>query len=360
MSSAGSPRRPLRVAVAGLGFGYAVHLPGWLDQPGVEVVGVASRRRDKAMDAAARHGIAHATDDVEELLALEPDIVSIALPPDVTAAAAQSALMRGIAVVSEKPIAATLAEASALARLSANLTTAVNFSFSELDTFRALRDGLVSGELGTPIRAELAWRTESYAHKHYIWSWKTDGRRFGGVVSSFASHVAHLAEWLLGPIHSLEASLDNLRTRTFTPPDTVAAWDRAEILLHHRNGTTARVLLDNAAPGEDIHEWVILCTKGSYRLVKEQPGIMTGFVLYRVPTGGAAEVVARDRHQDNAGGRALPFRRLLDRFVAAVRAGGQCEPGFAQGCRTQYLMAQIEASASTMSVLTCDDLILRT
>ncbi len=360
MPSAGSPRRPLRVAVAGLGFGYAVHLPGWLDQTGVEIVGVASRRRDKAIDAAARHGISHATDDIEDLLALEPDIVSIALPPDVTAPAVQSALTRGIAVVSEKPIAATLAEASVLSRLSVNRTTAVNFSFSELDTFRTLRAGLASGDLGAPVRAKLAWRTESYAHKHHIWSWKTDRRRFGGVVTSFASHVAHLAEWLLGPIDSLKASLDDFHTRAFAPPDALPAWDRAEILLHHRSGTTVRVLLDNAAPGEDVHEWTVLCTEGSYRLVKERPGIMTGFALYRTPTGGSPEVVARDQHQDNAGGRALPFRRLLDRFVAAVHAGGQCEPSFAHGCRTQYLMAQIEASASTMSVRECDELILRT
>ncbi len=358
MSSASRFPRPRRVAVAGLGFGYAVHLPGWLGQTGVEVVGIAARRRDKAAELARRHGIAIATDDIAELLSLQPDIVSIALPPEVTATAARSALEQGAAILSEKPIAATFGDAAALAALSARRVTGVNFSFSELDTFQTLRRHLASNELGAPVRAELTWRTESYAHKHCIWGWKTDRRRFGGVITSFASHVVHLVEWLLGPVGTVEASLDDRRTRAFSPPGASPAWDQAEILLHHRNNTIVRAVLDNAAPGENVHEWNILCAAGSYRLVKQGPGIMTGFALYRVGSDGSPEILARDQHQDSAGGRVLPFQRLLDRFVAAVRSGDPCEPGFALGCRAQYLMDRIEASASASAAVPCDDLVL--
>ncbi len=358
MSSASRSPRPLRVAVAGLGFGYAVHLPSWLGQTGIEVVGIASRRRDKATELASRHGISVATDDITELLSLEPDIFSLALPPDVAAAAARQALERGVAIISEKPIAGTFNEAAALAALAGNRTTAVNFSFSELDTFQTLRRHLASNEFGAPISADLTWRTESYAHKHRIWSWKTDLQRFGGVITSFASHVTHLVEWLLGPVRMLEASLDDRRTRAFAPPGTKPAWDQAEILLHHHNNAVFRAVLDNAAPGEDVHEWNIRCAAGSYRLVKHGPGIMTGLVLYRIGPDGTEEVVTQDRHQDSAGGRVLPFRRLLDRFVGAVRAEGTCEPSFAHGCRVQYLMAKIEASASATSALACDDVVL--
>lgn len=360
MSSASRSPRPLRVAVAGLGFGYAVHLPSWLAQAAVEVVGVASRRRDKATDLARRHQIPVATDDIAELLALAPDVVSIALPPEVTATAARMALEKRIAVVSEKPIAATFADAAVLAGLSSDRTTAANFSFSELDTFQALRRRLAANELGAPVRADVTWRNESYAHRHRIWSWKTDRQRFGGVITSFASHVAHLVEWLLGPVRLVEATLDDRRTRAFAPPGMTPAWDRAEIFFHLRNGAVVRGALDNAAPDEDVHEWTVVCDAGSYRLVKNGPGIMTGFVLHRVGSDGRTEVIARDEHQDNAGGRALPFQRLLDRFVAAVRSGGSCEPSFAHGCRAQYLMDRIEAAAATNAALPCDDLVLST
>ena len=131
--------QPLRVVVAGLGFGAAVHLPAWRSAPGVEVVGVLSRRQSKAETVAREHGIPLATQSLDELIGLSPDIASLALPPDVAADAAGLALRHGIKVLTEKPIAATLAAARALSGEAPAGHTAVNFSFPELDTFLELK-----------------------------------------------------------------------------------------------------------------------------------------------------------------------------------------------------------------------------
>lgn len=355
ISSTPDPQRLLRVVVAGLGFGAAVHLPAWLAQPRVEVIGVASRRLGKAQETAQAHRVALATQSIEELLALSPDIVSIALPPDVAARTAALALGRGISVLSEKPVAATLAEAEALVLASDGLTTGVNFSFSELDTFLELKRRLLSGDLGRAMRTEVAWRTESYAHRHRIWGWKTDRRRFGGVLSSHASHVVHLAEWLFGPAQAVDATLKEQATKAFTPPGELAAWDEATVTLHHGNQLVCRASLANAAPGVDVHDWTIHCEGGWFVLSKHGPGIMTGFKLHRFVGSEAPALIACETHRDASGGRVLPFCRLLDRYVDAVRVGARCSPNFDQGRRAQYLLDRIEASAASATRVGCNE-----
>jgi len=340
-------RRPLRVAIAGLGFGLAVHLPSWRLLDGIEVVGVASRRLAKAKDVARQHSVPMASDAVDDLLALRPDVLSAALPPDVAGKAAAAALDNGIAVIGEKPIASELGLAERLAHSARPGITAVNFSFPELLTFRELRRRIAEEDHGSPVEASIVWRTESYAHRNHLWSWKTDRQRFGGVLSSHASHVVHLAEWLFGPTTAVEATLDDSRTRPFTPEGELPAWDEASLVLHHSNGTVCRVSLANAAAGEDTHEWHVRCAEGAFRLVKSGPGIMTNFVLTSQRRGAPPETLARDEHKDAVGGRAMPFRTLLERFVGSVRGGERCSPNFAEGYRAQFLLRRIEDAAGT-------------
>ena len=47
---------PVRVGVAGVGFGAAVHIPAFQSE-GVDVVAICSRRRERAEEAATRFGI---------------------------------------------------------------------------------------------------------------------------------------------------------------------------------------------------------------------------------------------------------------------------------------------------------------
>ena len=67
------------------------------------------------------------------------DAVVIALPPESAAAAASAALERNLAILGEKPIAATAAEAAVLAARGQDSTTLVDFEFRELASFRALK-----------------------------------------------------------------------------------------------------------------------------------------------------------------------------------------------------------------------------
>jgi predicted dehydrogenase len=106
--------RPLRIAVVGVGHlgRHHARILASLDRARVELVAVADIKPDRARDVAAAHGIEAYTDAA----ALEGrvDAVTIAVPTDAHVDVARPFLDRGIAVLVEKPMARSLAEADAL------------------------------------------------------------------------------------------------------------------------------------------------------------------------------------------------------------------------------------------------------
>ena len=137
----------LRVGIAGLGIGAAVHLPVFASMPGVRVEGVASSRPEKAAAAADKYGVPHSFGDVSGLLELELDAIVLALPPKINGLAAGSAVKRGIAVLAEKPLAGDADSARILADLARGHTAMVNFQFAELRTFAELGRQLEAGAI---------------------------------------------------------------------------------------------------------------------------------------------------------------------------------------------------------------------
>ena len=80
--------------------------------PGQRVVAICSPQLDQARALAAEFGVPATYDDAAALLAAErPDAVDIVTPDHTHAALAQLALEHGAAVICQKPMAPTLAEA---------------------------------------------------------------------------------------------------------------------------------------------------------------------------------------------------------------------------------------------------------
>lgn len=338
MSSIKTMARRLRLAVVGLGFGRAVHLPAFSTMPEVEVVAVAGRRPEKAREAAAEYGVAQAV-DLDALFSLELDAVSLALPPVANAVVAGRALERGWAVVSEKPIAGDAAAAARLTKLAQGRTTAVNFSFAELEPFLALKETLDSGRLGRVLSVHVGWLTHSYAHRSGQWGWKLDRAAGGGVLGAQASHLFYLFEWLLGgPLRLEHAALDDRMTAPLAPAGATAAEDGARLCLRGGAGVPILADLSNASPGCTHHRWEVVCEGGTLRLERDGPGVMDGFTLDLVEADGRHQRLSEDVMGTPAGGRLAPFLRLARRFVATAQGGTLCAPDFAAGLRVQTLI----------------------
>ncbi len=114
----GTPdRRPLRIAVIGAGSLGQHHARIYASLEEARLVAVVDTDPDRATAIAARHGVAALTSYRD----LPPDLdaVSVAVPTSAHAPVVEGCLSRDLAVLVEKPMAPTLAEAASMVRAAA-------------------------------------------------------------------------------------------------------------------------------------------------------------------------------------------------------------------------------------------------
>jgi len=139
----------IRVGLIGYGYaGRTFHAPLIQATPGLELMAVSSSRPERVAADLPGVGVVPTADDLFAMPAI--DLVVIAAPPDVHAPLAAAALRAGKHVVVDKPIAPSLDEARATARLAAggDRVLAVFQNRRWDGDFLALRDLLSRGVLG--------------------------------------------------------------------------------------------------------------------------------------------------------------------------------------------------------------------
>ncbi len=151
------------------------------------------------------------------------DLVVITGPSNLHADHADQAIAAGKAVVVEKPLATTAAEAHRLVdrwRASGSFGSVIAQRRLE-PQHRAIKDLLDSGALGQPLVAEVSvlwWRTPAYYGSA---PWRTEAPG-GGVLMNQALHQLDLLVWLLGPAAEVSAMTANL-VHDMAPEDTAMA-----------------------------------------------------------------------------------------------------------------------------------------
>lgn len=342
-----SKRPRLRVGVAGLGFGAAVHVPALRSVDGVDVVAIMGTDWTRTADMARRLNIDTACTGIDALLDVPLDMVTLALPPQANEDAAAKTIRRGLPVLCEKPLASTAKAAESLATLGAGHVTAVDFEFAELTTFRAMRDLIARGELGDVRSVDVAWQVDSWAHRSKSWSWKCDAAAGGGVMALLGSHVLHLVESIFGRITALTATADAAATSAYAPTGASAAPDTVHLQARLTSEASLSVRLSNVATGRQEHRWHVRGDHATLTAANDGSDWVAGFNLYRDDTSPRELVASEPRsHTD---GRISAVTSVLARFVGAVRAGRSASPDFAAGARVQKLMESIDRAASDRS-----------
>lgn len=337
-----SSARPLRIGVAGLGFGVAVHVPALRDLPGVEVVAIAGTDRAKAGEVAQRLGVGAACDSIQDLLDHDLDALTLALPPTQVASAVQAAFARDIPVLCEKPLGLTITEAIGLADRATGRIAGVDFQFAELETFLRLKQIIAEGRLGRVRHVVVDWLMESWAYRHQNWSWKLDAMRGGGAIALFGSHLFFLAEWLFGPASSISARISNTAQVATAPAGARLAEDLVHCRIEHQDGAVFAATFGNANPGCSLHRWVVVFDKGTVQLENTTSDYMSGFTLRVI--GGTLDGEFLSEGNPGGDGRLPPFRRLAARFVDCLRSGQSMFPDFGAGVRALALDAALRSS----------------
>jgi len=196
-----APRRPVRVAVAGLGRAGIAHAAAVSSIPGCELVGVVDARAAARRDVRGLGYDAPSFGSVAKLVArTQPDALFVSAGWQERGPIARAALEAGVAVCVDPPIAPTLAEAAAVVRLAAERNTplASCHALACHPVFARARAILASGALGE-IRQV---RSSTYLSR--VFSPESQQRAApaesaGGALVHSALDLLFVLLWLLGP-----------------------------------------------------------------------------------------------------------------------------------------------------------------
>lgn len=339
--------RPLKLAVVGLGFGADVHIPAFLSLNDTSVIGVVSRSISNAQKVAEKFQIPHAFSSIEELFRLNLDAISIALPPDEVPYAAGFAISRGVPVLCEKPLGTNVVDSQKLANDARGMVTAVNFTFAELEEFLYLKRCIDQQQFGRIRHVNVLWLTESRVNRSLEWSWKTDSLRSGGAISLMGSHLMYLAEWLFGPISSVNAQSFTVNSAFNSLKRGACAEDTVSVIFRHLSGAPSSFTFGNANPAVNTHRWTVVF-EGATLVLENNSADFTNFKLFILEGKSQSEVkfplspdgiCQRD-------GRIQPFKRIAKRFIESIKEGKEMKPNFDSGARVQYLDSQLRLSCN--------------
>ncbi len=282
----------LRVAVIGVGYLGRFHALIYSRMPQVVLVGVVDADPDRAATVAAEAGCA-VFDDIHAVLEHGVDAVSIVVPTTAHLPAAAPFLSRGIAVLLEKPIAATLEDGIEIVRL-AQAKGAI-LQIGHVERFNA---GVMA--LARRIQAPV-----------YI-----EAQRMGGFVER-ATDVDVVSDLM---IHDIDIILALVGTR-ITDISAVGA----SVLTDHVDIASARLEFDNGAVANVVASRV--SDKTTRRIRVFQPGryLSLDFIEQtidiaepRALDGTARPEIARERiHVEPV----KPLDAELADFVACISEG---------------------------------------
>lgn len=223
----------LRGALIGCGFFADNHLHAWRAIDSANIVAVCDTDADRLSRAAKLFDIPAAYSDVDALLAAEQlDFVDIATGPTTHRVLVERVAAAGLAVICQKPIAKTMADAEAIVAVceAAGVPLAIHENFRWQSPIRAVKAVLDSGAIGTPFFGRVSFRSayDVYSGQPYL---ATD-ERF--IVEDLGIHILDIARFLFGEVDTLSAE-----TRRVNP--NIRAEDVATILMAHEAGITSVV-----------------------------------------------------------------------------------------------------------------------
>ena len=251
---------PLRIGIAGYGMMGKAHSYGYRVAPMLRllpvtpVVTVMSGRDAGAVAAAARaYGVPEIATDWRELISRDDvDVVDICTPPGTHAQIAIEAAAAGKAVLCEKPLALTYAQAAgALTAVTrAVVHNAVGFNYRRLPAIALMRRMIADGAVGQVRLWRATWLSDEFADPATPWDWRFDRAMGGTTIADLGSHLIDMALCMAGPVDSVCAQAatfigDRPSGDGGTTPVTVE--DAASALLRFESGARGTVEVARAA-----------------------------------------------------------------------------------------------------------------
>lgn len=313
-----SPRIRLGMVGGGRGaFIGAVHrIASRIDDQYDLIAGAFSADPGKSAASAADLGVARSYGSFVEMAVREArrkdgiEAVAIVTPNHMHAPVAMEFLKRGIHVICDKPLTATLSEAKKLAKAAeaSGVVFALTHNYTGYPMIRQARELITSGALGEIrlvnveyIQDWLAEPIEQTGQKQA--DWRTDPARsgVGGATGDIGTHAFNLANFVTGlTLEELSADL-----QSFVPDRRVD--DNGHVMLRYTSGARGTLWCSQVASGQENglrlrvfgtkagiewgqenpnYLWVSPLGQPQYRLTRSGPGSGEAAArMTRIPAG---------------------------------------------------------------------------
>ncbi len=194
------PEKTIGIGIVGAGFARTTQIPGFKNCKGARIVSIASGHRENAEKVAAEFGIEHVANDWQELVQRDDvDLVSVVTPPATHLEITLAALAQRTAVLCEKPMAMTAAEAKQMTEHAeqANVLALIDHELRFLSNRHTMRAMVHSGAIGKIRHCNYIFRSDYRAVLDRPWDWWSDEKMGGGTLGAIGSHAVDSFRWLL-------------------------------------------------------------------------------------------------------------------------------------------------------------------
>jgi UDP-N-acetyl-2-amino-2-deoxyglucuronate dehydrogenase len=245
MASSGLEDRDVRFGVVGCGAIGPTHVGAIGQIAGAKMLAVADLIPERAKAAAGKFAVERVYPSLEKLLEdRDIDVVCLATPTGLHAAAAIAAMSAGKHVIVEKPMDVSLEACDrmiASAEQTGKKLTIISQHRFDASTM-LLKKLIDTGELGTIFLADATvkwWRKQEYYDSgDWRGTWALDG---GGALMNQGVHTVDVLQWLVGGVASVYA---HMRTAAH---ERIEVEDVAVAALTFRNGAVGTLIATTAA-----------------------------------------------------------------------------------------------------------------
>jgi predicted dehydrogenase len=219
--------KEVRVGIAGYGIMGKAHSYGYrvasmlYNLPVRPVVAAMSGRNAPAVEQAARaYEIPTWTTEWRQLVD-DPtiDIIDICTPPGTHAEIAIAAAAAGKAILCEKPLAASYADAASAADAvrNAGVLNAVGFNYRRLPALAQMQRMIKEGMVGDVLLWRANWMSDEFADPAIPFDWRFDRSMGGTSISDLGCHLFDMAMWMVGDVERVSAQSSTFTRQRTTP-----------------------------------------------------------------------------------------------------------------------------------------------
>jgi predicted dehydrogenase len=296
----------IKTALIGCGKVAQLHAAALSTLPESEFVAVCDQNAERASVFAAKYGV-KAYGNVDDLIAFSAaQMVTVATPHPLHASSAIKAARGGLHMLTEKPLASSLADCDAMlvAAEQAGVILGTMCQRRFYEPCQRIRRAIDDGKLGRPVLGTVTmfgWREESY-YRSDPWRGTWDGEG-GGVLVNQAPHQLDLLLWYLGEVEEVFGYWANLNHPFIEVEDTAVA------VIRFRSGAIGNIVVSNSQNPALYGKVTVHGSNGASVGVQTDGGAM--FIagmsniteppvndLWTVP--GEAELLAEWRRRDTA------------------------------------------------------------